>query len=80
MDQKTVQTYQSVIQYILKYILKPEETSDFFSKLKQALAKKIDDETPLNRTAQKVLMSCLGQRDMSSNECFLIAHGCRIQS
>ena len=40
-----------------------------------ALAKKIDDETPLNKTAQKVLMSCLGQRDMSSNECFLIAHG-----
>ena len=56
-------------------MLKPEETSDFFSKLKQALAKKIDDETPLNKTAQKVLMSCLGQRDMSSNECFLIAHG-----
>ena len=69
-DQKTVQTYQSVIQYILKYVLKPEETSDFFSKLKQALAKKIDDETPLNKTAQKVLMSCLGQRDISSNECF----------
>ena len=75
MDPKTVQTYQQVIQCILEYVLKPEETSDFFFKLKSALAKKIDDETPLNKTAQKVLMSCLGQRDMSSNECFLIAHG-----
>ena len=75
MDPKTVQTYQQVIQCILEYVLKPDETSDFFFKLKSALAKKIDVETTLNKTAQKVLMSCLGQRDMSSNECFLIAHG-----
>jgi len=74
-DQKTVQTYEQLVQYILKYVLKPEETSDFFTKLKKAIAKKVDDDTPLNKTAQKVLMSCLGQRDMTSNECFLIAHG-----
>ena len=74
-DQKTVQTYDQLVRYILKYVLKPEEISDFFSKLKKAIAKKVDDDTPLNKTAQKVLMSCLGQRDMTSNECFLIAHG-----
>ena len=74
-DQKTIETYEQLVQYILKYVMKPEETSDFMSKLKKALAKKIDDDTPLNKTAQKVLMSCLGQRDMTSNEYFLIAHG-----
>ena len=74
-DQKTVQTYEQLVQYILKYVLKPEETSDFFTKLKKAIAKKVDDDTPLNKAAQKVLMSCLGQRNMTSNECFLIAHG-----
>ena len=57
-----------------KYVMKPEEKSDFMSKLKNALAKKIDDDTPLNKTAQKVLMSCLGQRDMTSNECVLPWH------
>ena len=55
--------------------MKPEEKSDFMSKLKKALAKEIDDDTPLNKTAQKVLMSCLGHSDMTSNESFLIAHG-----
>ena len=74
-DQKSIETYEQLVQYILKYVMKPEETSDFMSKLKKALAKKIDDVTPLNKTAQKVLMSCLGQRDMTSNEYFLIAHG-----
>ena len=29
----------------------------FLSKLKNALAKKIDDDTPLTKSAQKVLMS-----------------------
>ena len=74
-DQKTIETYEQLVQYILKYVMKAEETSDFLSKLKKAMTKKIDDDTPLNKTAQKVLMSCLGQRDMTSNECFLIAHG-----
>ena len=55
--------------------MKPEKGSEFFSRLKKAIAKKVDDDTPLKKTATKVLMSCIGQRDMTSNECFLIAHG-----
>ena len=68
-DQKSIETYEQLVQYIFKYVMKPEETSDFMSKLKKALAKKIDDVTPLNKTAQKVLMSSLGQRDLQSLKC-----------
>ena len=39
-DQKTIETYEQLVQYILKYVMKPEETSDFLSKLKKAMAKK----------------------------------------
>ena len=74
-DQKCITSYEQVVQYLLKYVLKPEKGSEFFSRLKAAIAKKVDDETPLKKTATKVLMSCIGQRDMTSNECFLIAHG-----
>ena len=74
-DQKCIGSYDQVVQYLLKYVLKPEKQSNFFTALKTAIAKKTDEDTPLNKTAQKVLMSCIGQRDMTTNECFLIAHG-----
>ena len=74
-DQKCITSYEQVVQYLLKYVLKPEKGSEFFTSLKAAIAKKVDDDTPLKKTATKVLMSCIGQRDMTSNECFLIAHG-----
>ncbi len=74
-DQKCIVSYEQVVQYLLKYVLKPEKQSNFFISLKTAIAKKTDEETPLSKTAQKVLMSCVDQRDMTTNECFLIAHG-----
>ena len=74
-DQKCIRSYQHVKDYLLKYVLKPEKISEFFTRLARVIGKKVDDDAPLNKIAQKVLMSCIGQRDMTSNECFLIAHG-----
>ena len=61
----------------MKYVLKPEKQSEFFTRLARVISKKVDDDTPLNKIAQKVLMNVIGQRDMPSQECFLIAHGKR---
>ena len=74
-DQKCIQSYEHLRDYLLKYVLKPEKISDFFTRLARVIGRKVDDTTSLNKIAQKVLMNCIGQRDMSSNECFLIAHG-----
>ena len=74
-DQKCITSYDQLRDYLLKYVLKPEKASEFYTKLARAIGKKVDDDTPLNRVCQKVLMSCIGQRDMTSNECFLIAQG-----
>ena len=43
--------------------------------MKKEKAKKVDEDTPLIKTATKVLRSCIGPRDMTSNECFLISNG-----
>ncbi|MCH2545601.1 MAG: AAA family ATPase [Alphaproteobacteria bacterium] len=73
-DQKTISSYDQLVNYLLKYVMKPEKQSDYYSKLAQAVAKKIDDTAPLRKAAQKILMSNIGNRDMSLNECMLICH------
>merc|ERR1712242_197968 len=50
-DQKCIVSYEQVVQYLLKYVLKLEKGSEFFSRLKKAIAKKVDDDTPLKKTA-----------------------------
>jgi hypothetical protein len=71
-DQKCITSYDQVVLYLLKYVMKPEKQSDHFKALSKALAKKIDEDTPLKSCCQKVLMSCIAERDMGTNECFLI--------
>ena len=73
-DQKTITSYHQLLQYLLKYIMKAETPSEFFSKVATLITEKLDDDDPLNKVAQKVLMNALGKRDMSKSECFVIAH------
>ena len=40
-DQKCIRSYEQVVQYLLKYFLKPEKQSDQFKTLAKALAKKL---------------------------------------
>ena len=61
-----------MVLYLLKYVLKPEKQSEYFAALAKTISKKIDEDTTLKSCCQKVLMTCIAQRDMGTNECFYI--------
>ena len=73
-DQKTITSYDQLINYLLKYLMKNESQSDFFTNIARTVTDKIDDEAPIRKAAQKILLNSVGQRDMSVNECMLICH------
>ena len=54
--------------------MKPEKQSDYYGTLARTVAKKLDEDTPMKKAATKILMSNIGNRDMSINECMLICH------
>jgi hypothetical protein len=72
---KTVHSYAQLNNYLLKYVMKPEKQSDFFSSIAKTIAPKLAAKSSIKRAAQKILIANIGQRDMSINECMLIVHG-----
>ena len=73
-DQKVITAYQQLLNYLLKYIMKNETQSDFFTNVAKTVIDKLDDEAPIRKSVQKILLNSVGQRDMSINECMLICH------
>ena len=41
----------------VKYVLKPEKQSDYYTSLARAVAKKLDDATAMKKAATKILMT-----------------------
>ena len=71
-DQKIITSYEQLLNYLLKYIMKNETQSDFFTSIAKTVIDKLDDEAPIRKSIQKILLNSVGQRDMSLNECMLI--------
>ena len=44
-DQKCITSYEKVVQYLLKYVLKPEKQSEYFANLAKVISKKIEAVT-----------------------------------
>ena len=74
-DQKTITSYDQLLMYLLKYVMKPESQSDMFSDIARTVLSKVSDDTPLRKVVTKILNRNVGQRDMSVNECLLIIQG-----
>ncbi len=74
-DQKTITSYDQLLMYLLKYVMKPESQSDMFSDIARTVLSKVSDDTPLRKVVTKILNRNVGQRDMSVNECMLIIQG-----
>ena len=72
-DQKTIISYDQVLKYLLKYILKAEKRSDFYTNIRKFISTKIDDDTEMKKTFQRILLRNVGERDMPVNEAMLIA-------
>ena len=71
-DQKVITSYQQLLNYLLKYIMKNETQSDFFTNVAKTVIDKLDDEAPIRKSVQRILLNTIGQRDMGAYECNLI--------
>ena len=71
-ESKVVQSYPQLINYVLKYTLKPEQKSATLQSIEKKLLETTDDDQVVRRFCQRMLMETVSQRDISVNEAFLI--------
>ena len=72
---RPVQSFDQVIRYLLKYMMKDEPNSVPFSSITKAVVKAAKDEDPVRRAFQKILMKTVGEDDLSKQECHHILNG-----
>ena len=71
-EAKVVQTYPQLINYVMKYTLKPEKKSDTLKSIESKLLEQAKDDQVVRKFCQRILMETVTQRDISVNEAFLI--------
>ena len=74
-ESKVVTSFPQLLKYILKYVLKPEEQSATLASILAKVSDKCDDDAPIKRVFQKLLMTTVSDRDVSRAECFQNIHG-----
>jgi hypothetical protein len=72
---RPVQSYQQVLRYLLKYMMKDEPNSAPFQAICKAVVEASKDEEPVRRAFQKILMKTVGEHDLSKQECHHILNG-----
>ena len=74
-DQKLIDNPKQFLKYALKYLLKPEVGSLAFSDIIKTLTTNADDNAPVRKVFQKILLKLVGEHDMSKNEAWRIVSG-----
>ena len=74
-DMKLISSPKQLLRYILKYIMKPEPGSLAFNDIVRLLTAGSDDNTPVRKLFQKVLLKVVSEHDISKNECWKIISG-----
>jgi hypothetical protein len=64
-----VESYPQVIRYLLKYMMKDEPNSKPFNAICKAVVENAEEEAPLRKAFQQILMKTVGQHDFSKQEC-----------
>jgi hypothetical protein len=72
---RPVESYEQVIRYLLKYMMKDEPNSQPFSAICKAVVESAKDDEPVQKTFQQILMKTVGQHNFSKQECFHIVNG-----
>ena len=75
MDAKLIKSPESLLRYILKYIMKPETGSLPFNQIIKTLTANADDTTEPRKIFQKILLKTVGEHDISKNEAWRIVSG-----
>ena len=72
---RVVESYQQVLKYLLKYMMKDEPNSQPFSAICKGVVENAQDDSPLRKAFQQILMKTVGQHDFSNQECAHILNG-----
>jgi len=72
---RPVQSYEQVLRYLLKYMMKDEPNSTSFTAVCKSVVEASKDEDPVRRAFQKILMKTVGEHDLSKQECHHILNG-----
>ena len=71
-DSKLVVSYKQLIAYLLKYMMKEEQSSAAFQAVCKSLVDEVPEGSPVRKALQRVLIKTVGESDLSSQECHLI--------
>ncbi|KAL8596788.1 hypothetical protein ACOMHN_053884 [Nucella lapillus] len=72
---RTIETYDQVLQYLLKYMYKAEPDSQTFQAISKAVVSNAGDDMPVRKVFHQILMKTLKQHDLSKQECARILNG-----
>jgi hypothetical protein len=72
---RPVELYEQVIRYLFKYMMKDEPNSQPFSAICKAVVESAEDDEPVCKTFQQILMKTVVQHDFSKQQCFHIVNG-----
>ncbi|KAL8566446.1 hypothetical protein ACOMHN_015082 [Nucella lapillus] len=72
---RTIETYEQVLRYLLKYMYKAEPDSHTFQAISKAVVSNAGDDMPVRKVFHQILMKTLKQHDLSKQECARILNG-----
>ena len=74
-EAKMIDCPKAFVKYISKYMLKPEVPSLPFKDIVKTLTLNAEDNTPVRKIFQKIMMKLVSEHDMSKNECWKVISG-----
>ena len=74
-ETRPVKSFEQVIRYILKYLVKPEPNSPPFESILKSVVEVSNEDESVRKIMQKILMKTVGEHDLSLQECLHIING-----
>ena len=74
-ETRPVKSFEQVLRYILKYLVKPEPNSPPFDSILKSVVDVANEDETVSKVLQKILMKTVGEHDLCLQECLHIING-----
>ena len=71
-DAQLIKSLQHLMEYVLKYIMKPETGSKTFTQTVHSVTREYDENSPIRKLFGRILLKTLNEHDISRREAFRI--------
>ena len=68
-DQKMIASMDQLLNYVAKYVMKPEAASIGFLEVVKKTSEGAGDNVPVRRTVQKIMLKLVAEHDRSKVSC-----------